>query len=220
MKVVCLKHGALYGPEWVINLKRMVGRNLPIPHEFVCLTDKPIPDVDCIQLDTAYTGWWTKLELFKPGRFTDDTLYLDLDVVITDSLLPLVALLYKSPGLWARDDFSYSMRNPKRGLDEDFKRLLGGDGCINSSVMLWRGDVASDVWTKLEPWMLTARHGDQNIISDILRGRIQFIPDEMVCSYKYHIVRGAPVAPIVVFHGRPKVDSLHRRDPLRVAWES
>ena len=198
----------------------MVSRNLPIPHEFVCLTDKPIPDVDCIHLDTAYTGWWTKLELFKPGRFTDDTLYLDLDVVITDSLLPLVALLYKSPGLWARQDFSYPITAPRRGLSEDFKKLLGGDGCVNSSVMLWRGDVAQDVWDKFEPWMMKVRHGDQNVISDLLRGRIQFIPDEMVCSLKYHVMRGAPIAPVVVYHGKPKITDMPRSNPLRKIWEA
>jgi hypothetical protein len=161
-----------------------------------------------------------KLHLFEPGVFTGDTLYLDLDVVINDSLLPLVALLYKSPGPWLRDDFSYSCRNPRQGLSDEFKKLLGGDGCANSSVMLWKGDVCKDAYEKFDPAVTKIMHGDQNWISNVLRGRIQFIHDEMVQSYKYHVMRGAALAPITVFHGLPKVDNLHSSDPLRVSWET
>jgi len=70
VKIVCVKHGTKYGDEWVINLRRMVSRHLPIPHEFVCITDKPVPDVECIPLDTNLAGWWAKLYLFKPGVLT------------------------------------------------------------------------------------------------------------------------------------------------------
>jgi hypothetical protein len=169
---------------------------------------------------TNLEGWWVKLHLFEPGVFTGDTLYLDLDVVVTDSLLPLVALLYKSPGLWARDDFSYSMKNPRQGLGEDFKKLLGGDGCVNSSVLLWRGNVAQEVWDRFDPAETKICHGDQNFISKTLNGRLQFIPEDMISSYKYQVMRGAQHGSIVVFHGLPKVDNLHGSDPLRVAWET
>ena len=220
MRVVCVKHGDKYGDEWVVNLHRMVQRNLPIPHEFVCLTEKPVTGIDCIPLDTDLKSWWTKLTLFKPGTLPGDNLYLDLDIVITDSLLPLVALLYKSPGLWARDDFSYPIRNPRQGLDAGFLRLLGGPGCVNSSVMLWRGDVARDVWDKFTPDVMQEMHGDQNWISNVLLGRIQFIPDNMVCSLKYHVQRGLRVAPIVVYHGSPKITDMPKNDALRKLWES
>lgn len=216
MRVLCLKWGTKYGPEYVTNLQRMVKRHLPIPHDFICITEKPVDGVDCIPLLCEYPTWWSKIGLFKEPD--GDTLYLDLDVVITDTLLPIVALLYKSPGLWARDDFSYSMRNPRQGLDKEFLKLLGGPGCINSSVMLWRGDVAKDVWDKFDPAVMNVMHGDQNFISNIMRDRIQYIPDEYVHSYKYHVLRGGAPGNVCVFHGDPKVTQLSKGDPLYRAW--
>ena len=205
MRVVCVKHGDKYGDEWVVNLHRMVERNLPIPHEFVCITEKPVDGINCIPLLCEHGGWWQKIGLFKPGALPGDNLYLDLDIVITDSLLPLVALLYKSPGLWARDDPSYSLRNPRRGLSADEIRMLGGPGCVNSSVMLWKDDVARAVWDEFTPGVMEIMHGDQNWLSHVLwPDTIRFIPDHMASSYKYHVQRGEPPAPIVIFHGHPK----------------
>ena len=225
MKVVCLKHGSRYGPEWVTRLRDMVKRNLPIPHDFICITERPVDGVTCVPFPEdmpvigQHEGWWYKLALHKPGYLTGDKLYLDLDVVINDSLLPIVALLYQSPGPWLRDDFSYSIRNPKQGLSADFLKLLGGPGCVNSSVMLWHGDVTSDVWTKFRPEMMDVFHGDQNALSNILRGRIQFIPDNLIQSYKYDVLHGRVPGNITVFHGTPKVTDLSPDDRLRRTWE-
>lgn len=210
MRVVCVKWGDKYGPEYVQKLHNMVARHLPIPHEFVCLTERPVEGVACQPLPTDLPSWWSKIGLFKPGVLPGDNLYLDLDVVITDSLLPLVALLYQSPGLHARDDFSYSLRNPRRGLSADTQRLLGGPGTVNSSVMLWKGDACRDVWDRWEPGVMDVMHGDQNFIASVLwPNKISFIPDELVCSYKYQVMRGEPVAPVVVFHGDPKPPQVH-----------
>jgi hypothetical protein len=216
LRVVCVRVGDRYGDVWVKNLWRMVARHLPIPHEFICYTERPIDGIKCETPPCDYQGWWSKLGLFRYPA--GDTLYLDLDVVIRDSLLPLVALLYKSPGLWARDDFSYSMRNPRKGLGVEQLKMLGGQGCVNSSVMLWRGDVAKDVWDKHTPDMLQTCHGDQNVLSKILGSRICFIPDELVTSYKYARHEGTPDGNVVVFHGNPKPDELPESDPLRKAW--
>jgi hypothetical protein len=216
LRVACVRVGDRYGDVWVKNLWRMVARHLPIPHEFICYTERPIDGIKCEPPPCDYQGWWSKLGLFRYPA--GDTLYLDLDVVIRDSLLPLVALLYKSPGLWARDDFSYSMRNPRKGLSVEQLKMLGGQGCVNSSVMLWRGDVAKDVWDKHTPDMLKECHGDQNVLSKILGSRINFIPDELVSSYKYQVLRGEPCGPICVFHGDPKVDQLPDCDPFKIEW--
>lgn len=205
MRVVCVKWGTLYGPEYVHKLHNMVARHLPIPHEFVCMTERPLEGLTCIPLACEYEGWWQKIGLFRPGLLPGDNLYLDLDVVITDSLLPLAALLYESPGLWARDDFSYSLRNPRRGLGAETQRLLGGPGTVNSSVMLWKDDTARVVWDTFTPAVMGEVHGDQNHLSRVLwPDGIRFIPDPLVNSYKYHVLRGEPPAPVVVFHGEPK----------------
>ena len=60
---------------------------------FVCLTN--VPDefdetMEVIPLKHNWKGWWSKLELFRPGVFEDGdrVFYLDLDSVIVQSLIP------------------------------------------------------------------------------------------------------------------------------------
>ena len=39
IKVVCVKYGTKYGPEYVNKLYNGVKRNLSLPHEFACFTE-------------------------------------------------------------------------------------------------------------------------------------------------------------------------------------
>lgn len=177
----------------------MCRRNLP-SHRFICVTENPVDGVACAPLLCNLPGWWQKLGLFKPGTIIGDVLYLDLDVIITRELFGLVELLDKDrTKLWALDDFSYSLINPKRGIGPDTRRMLGGDGTINSSIMMWHGDACSAVWDKFSPEVMTELHGDQNWITRALWPDINLIPREWGTSYKY----GGDGA-IRVFHGNPK----------------
>lgn len=88
MLIACVCKGDKYSDEYVLKLQRMVGRHLDGErHEFLCLTDRDIPGVLCQRLEHNLPGWWSKLEVFKLG---EPTLYLDLDVVITGSLKPVL----------------------------------------------------------------------------------------------------------------------------------
>lgn len=200
LTVICVKWGRKYGADYVRRLHSMVGRHLR-SCEFVCVTDDPVETVQCVPLACGYPGWWQKIGLFRPGLFPGDNLYLDLDVVITGSLEPLAALLdIDRSTLWARDDFSYSLVNPRKGIGAETQRLLGGPGCINSSVMLWHGDACRSVWDDFTPEVMDVLHGDQNWISQRLWPDINLIPADLVGSYKYH---GFPHT-VTVFHGEPK----------------
>jgi len=92
VNVVCVKWGSKYGPEYVNILQAMVKRHLSLPHRFICFTDDKTglnPDVETFPLTETYLeGWWHKLTLFKSDLFglTGRTLYMDLDVVIIDSI--------------------------------------------------------------------------------------------------------------------------------------
>lgn len=221
MKVVCVKHGTRYGDHWVTRLRSMVRANLSIPHDFICLTDKPVDGVDSLPLSGQLKGWWAKIELFTPGLFEGPVLYFDLDVVISASIDPIVDAVTSDPSkLWMRDDFSYSLRKPRTDMGHETIRLLGGIGCCNSSVMGWHGDNARAVWDEFTPSVLQELHGDQNHISRVMRHQIGFLPDHLVGSYKYARIRGEPRAPVTVFHGNPKMDELPRNDELRRLWEA
>ena len=199
LTVACVKWGRKYGPEYALKLQSMCRRNVPA-HEFVCFTDGPVEGVDCRPLPSDLPSWWSKVGLFRPGMFLGDVLYLDLDVVITGSLEGMGALLAEDRSrLWAPDDFGYPLTNPRKGLDPTQRRLLGGDGTINSSVMMWNGDACRAVWDRFTPAKMDEVHGDQNWITQALWPAINLIPRHWATSYKYG---GDGV--IRVFHGDPK----------------
>lgn len=205
LTVACIQTGNYLGrgAEYVAKLERAVARNLTIPHTFRCLTES--------DLGTPRRGWWAKMELGRPGLFGGPVLYLDLDVVITANIDHLVELAATDPPharrLWMRDDFSYSIVNPKVGIGAETRRMLGGPGCCNSSVMLWHGDAPWwDAWQEHAERYVRELHGDQNAITQALwPDRIGLLPNESIQSYKYGVrMRGERPAPIVVMHGEPK----------------
>lgn len=222
MRVLCVKWGTRYGDEWVRRLRSMVAKHLTIAHEFVCITEKPVEGVQCTPLTCDLPHWWQKLGMLQAGMFPGWNLYLDLDVVITSCIDGIVtAAQTDATRMWMRDDFSYSIRNPKRGLDASALEMLGGPGTCNSSVMVWHGDAARDAWDKFTPDVMNRQHGDQNHITRVLYpNKIGFLPDEMVGSYKYGRLRGEKIAPVMVFHGQPKMSDLPKAHPLREMWEA
>lgn len=208
LTVACVKWGDKYGSHYVTKLRSMCRRHLPT-HRFVCFTENPVDDIECLDLPSNLPGWWAKVGLFRPGLFSDDVLYLDLDIVISGDLYGMVELLDTDrKRLWAPDDFSYSLVHPRSGLSESMRRLLGGDGTVNSSVMMWHGDAPGRVWDEFTIDKMTELHGDQNWISQCLWPNINLIPGEWIRSYKYH----GPLGPLTVFHGNPKPADV--REPL------
>jgi len=191
----------------------MVYRNLTIPHEFRVFTE-----AECHE-----KGWWNKIELTKPGLFDGWVMYLDLDIVIRSNIDHLVKLaLTDVYRVWMRDDFSYPLsKNHRKDLDPETRKLLGGPGCCNSSVMIWHGNAMFPVW---EAWssrrseILSTLHGDQNLISQVLwPDKIGFLPETSVQSYKYGKLRGESPSPITVCHGNPKPHEI--REPwVREHW--
>jgi len=109
----------IYNPEWVYKLKRAIERNLSIPHKFVCLTDVPL-DCDYVMLTSGAVGWWSKLQLFKNREFNEETLYFDLDVIISKPLDEFVSKLRSMP-------YNFLMTK-EQPID-----------LPNSSVMYWTG---------------------------------------------------------------------------------
>lgn len=125
INIVCVlkcKNSLIYNEEWVYKLERSIARNLSIPYKFICLTDTELTSEYAL-LDENFEGWWNKLQLFKPGLFIKETLYFDLDVIITKPL----------------DDLIKNIRQSKvRFLM--CKELSGTD---NSSIMYWKGSKSS-----------------------------------------------------------------------------
>lgn len=150
-----------YDVEYVERLAAMVRKHLKVPHRFVCLTDRPwlLPDgMDRMPIASPHPlpGWWAKVELFRPGRFTGRVLYLDLDTLVVDSLEPVVS--WPAPFAVIPDGgSSFQPRNGRRVV----KRF-------NSSVMVFDPDAGAPVWQACTPAAMAHLWGDQDLIGEVL----------------------------------------------------
>jgi len=166
--VTCvLRSGGVFKRLHVDKLRRSVERWLSAKHEFVCLDDD--------KLEHGWPGWWSKIELFKPGRFSGRVLYIDLDNVICGPLDPLI---YGTGPVFMRD------------LHVDM---------ISSAVMAWdAGDLdhiyesfAADPEDAMDGKHRPAGqaiYGDQSWIHKQMRGKpyqyMQHIRPGSICSWR------------------------------------
>lgn len=149
----------------------MVAQHMRQPYRFVCVDDSPFP------------GWWAKVSLFQPGRFSGRVLYLDLDVTVVGALDDLADYPYP---FCAIRDYQYPLQ-------------------INSSVMSWDAGVADCVYDDFTPDVMDRLHGDQNWIHEKVSATT--FPKRWCPSYKAHVLPTGLVpkdARIIVYHGQPR----------------
>jgi hypothetical protein len=218
LTVACVEVGNYLGKgaEYVKTLRSMCARHLP-EHRFVVLSDREHPGVETIVEPALPASFWAKIELFKPGRFPGPTVYFDLDVVISDRLHGMVELLRDGP-FWALDDFAWPLSKAddirlhcETWEPETVREVLaniGGWGTVNSSVMMWRDEEGSDIYTRYTPEAAAGLAGDQNWITQKMRYRVRLIPRAWARSYRLD----PPGAPITVHHGDGKPHEVGARD--------
>lgn len=195
--VVCvLRSGGPFTPEYVSCLYNMVGRNVTMGYDFVCLTDLPV-DIDgctAIPLADDLPGWWSKMELFRPGLFrTDRVVYLDLDTLIMGNIDRLLSLHGGFYGL--RPWNSVNRRS----------------GQLGSGMMAWHNGSFNFIYEGFNLAKVSPRDGDQAFISAALSARGKnwlALQDHIqgIRSYKRECRGGPPIdTRVVCFHGRPRV---------------
>lgn len=147
-----------FSARYVTRLRSMVARHLDRPHRFVCLTDrtKALPEIETIGIPWtgALKGWWAKITLFTPGKFTGRVLYLDLDTLIVDALDPIVD--YPAPFALIPDAGTFQGKEGKAVV----KRF-------NSSVMVWDAGVNDDISTTYTHAIADRLWGDQDRIGEL-----------------------------------------------------
>ena len=217
MNFACVCYGLKYKLEYVQKLYNMVQKNTTIPHKFYLFTDHVNPqqqikgDVIVKQFPMFnLQGWWNKMQLFHPGMLEGTTLYMDLDVVITDNI----------------DCFFTYEEDSKVVLMRDFNLTTKG---FNSSIMRFNNDIMTPcVWEpyQKEKKILDKLQGDQNVISQCIKQtpeNYKVYPDEWTFSAKWYdrssprfkrsewTFKHYPGAKVAVFHGKP--DPLQLADP-------
>ena len=210
VNVICIKWGTLYGPEFVNKLHAMVQRNLSREHRFVCMTDDtagiderietlPIPEI-CMPEGKPKSGW-KKLTLFSKelGDLSGKTLFLDLDVVIVDSIDAL---------------FDYA---DQFTIIENWTQK--GRGIGNSSVFCYEIGRHVEVLDYYKEHMdeVIVQHSNEQVYLSKKIGDIKYWPEEWCRSFKFHSIPGGilryflpPKIPkgckILAFHGHPNPD--------------
>lgn len=165
----------VYSEEWVYKLENMVSKNLNIPYKFVCLTNVDL-DTNCIKLSRPndLVGWWSKMELFRRDLFTGRVLYLDLDLVILDSLIPFVE--YKT-------DFGIIKAFGNKGKEK--KGVVHG---YNSSVMVWDAVYGYNYFDSfINNWEFNIKtfRGDQDFIAWKSNNKLKTFPSSWVTKLRY-----------------------------------
>ena len=96
-KIVCMKWGSKYGPEYVNKLYKSIKKNTKKPTKLYCFTDntknidlnitcRPLPKISLP--DAISHTPWRKMSLWQFPLYglKGDVLFLDLDLVITGDL--------------------------------------------------------------------------------------------------------------------------------------
>jgi hypothetical protein len=196
LTVACvLRSGGIYDATWVSRLQRGVARHLGLPHRFVCLSDVEVP-CERIPLMNRWPGWWSKLELFRPGIFGGRVLYLDLDTVVVGSLDAI-----------ASHPHHFTMAHEYYRPEQFCSTAMAWDGSCDFGIMAAFNLDLIPRYTKRE------RIGDQAFIEETLQTRgvpidtfRDLFGEHSVSSYKVHeCAKGPPAGAVVVaFHGKPK----------------
>lgn len=225
--VLCMKWGTLYGPEYVNNLFRGVCRHLHRPHRFICFTDDSSgldPGIEIFSLPNLGTPpghkdtRWRKLALFRRdlSGLSGTALFLDLDLVVVDSLDPF----FDHPGkfLIIRDDDLFRPK-PLRKINPARDAFLHSVG--NSSVFRYEIGQHSYILDAFltDPTAATAGYEISQQFQSAqlaIHGHLSYWPRGWCVSFKNDCVpRGLrswtkePSLPhgakIVVFAGSPKM---------------
>ena len=205
MNFACVCYGEKYSTEYVQKLYNMVQRNTTLEHNFFIFTDniemKIDGNVNIRTFPETLNGWWNKMQLFRPDTLEGDTLYMDLDVVITGNIDCF---------------FNYEPEADFIGMN-DFNP---DTKIFNSSVFKFKPEaMKSKLWQPFTDdrtkWLRYS--GDQNVISDLIIGHpgTKSFPDSWTQSYKWYDRKGRRYhkgkwtfehngeSLVTVFHGQP-----------------
>lgn len=214
--IICLKYGKKYKPCYVNKLYNMVSRHLTVPYDFICITEDTneiMPNIRTLPLETkeGIKGWWYKPFVFSHELDikTETVLFLDLDIVIYDSIDKL---------------FSYKPDEPFIAIKGFTSKNRNG---INSSCFRFRRSEAFHLYESYinnYEDIISHYEGDQDWLGNEIKPC--YWPKEWIHSFKHglmgwpshlpirkgqhswrYITSEEPKVPsnscIAVFHGRP-----------------
>lgn len=214
INIICMKWGDKYGADYVNALYGMTARHLSHAFRFVCFTDRAEnirAEVECQPLPSLGLPagiperGWLKLATFAKdfGNLQGPTLFLDLDVVIVDSLDPLVTLDNPTPQT-VHLAFDQKKAKARIGNSSVYRFNIGDHADILQHFVDNFDDIRKEY------------RNEQAYLSAQLdaKGALAFWPQRWCPSFKYHCIppfpqnlwatpRIPPEAKVLLFHGYP-----------------
>lgn len=143
MRFVCVKWGDKFTHEHVNRLYKMVCKNYKDDFTFVCYTENsndidPNIIIGPLELEYDLENWWWKLLLFKTP-IDDISIFLDLDIVIQKDITHYKDYCEKDKVCVVKCYWKPWLENIEPLIKDQF------DMNINSSIMIWKGDMSS-IW--------------------------------------------------------------------------
>lgn len=173
------------GGEFTVDHVALLVENINCP--VVCLSDLRIqlPGVRVVRLKHGWPGWWSKIELFRPGVLTGKTLYLDLDTVVRE--LPAIGNQFTMlPNVYRPGDVGSGIMSWTRNPNYLYRKF-----CETPDKYM-------------QEYTTRAKWGDQGFIRDHIKTSPELFGED-VRSYKVHCKQGVPQGTkIVYFHGKPR----------------
>lgn len=200
--VACVYWGTKFSKDYVYNLKAAVERNTTVPHRFVCLTDKPLPGIECRFLKPGYESWWNKIQLFDSSQdLGERVVYFDLDTLIVNNID------------WLLNHNGWFMGIEDVGAVNKHQPHLKNK--LQSGVLAFERNPNSYIWSEFvlgyDRIMDTFR-GDGEYLDSVInpyhRTLLQHQYPGQLKSYKYQVYPGPPdeSTSVICFHGRPSIE--------------
>ncbi|TDL81303.1 glycosyl transferase [Palleronia sediminis] len=180
-QVICINWGTKYGAPFVNRLYAMVARNITPPFSFTCFCDdpagfrpeiatEPLPPID-YELPTGGPGIWPKSRLWGPrlGSLSGPVLFLDLDLLIRDSLDPFFAQGAPEDVILARNQ---STPFERLGQTSVFRFPVGGLVALQDKF-------------RADPHGIAARYRfEQRFVTRNVPGGVKLFPREWVAHFR------------------------------------
>lgn len=188
INLVTVKVGTKYTAADANRIHTSFKTDLPITH--FCITDDPTglhPWIEALPPPIKVPGWWNKIALFNYSYHYPRCVYLDLDLVILDSVDDLI----QQPGFCAGEDH-YHWHGVRFG-----SAFMAWDAGRHRNLF---NDFAADPWRYIN----TCPAGDQQYIGSKVNADTYL---DGIASYKKDIepTNTIPAGTrIINFHGDPK----------------
>lgn len=202
-----------FGETYVRRMFNMISRNVSVPFEFWCITDRNIEGINCFELPNDIASWHGRLPKFymhsydMPFDKGDRIIFFDLDMIITANIDNMILYDGGFCGVKAHS-------NKVHHVDGSLLSFVYGNTEFLWEFVSENLEICSNYYRGNERWILRDLLDSYDYWQDIF-------PNEFV-SYKWHCKNKQlpSEAKIIQFHGKPKPHEIKGVTWIKDYWKN